>query len=78
MEKELMEKLPLESINVNIEKGVASYYDFYGVTFREYDSEQKFVDDYVMDSVAKKAGFPIIVTKWTDGNGHFSLHFKRV
>ena len=76
LEKELREKLPSKNIYVNGEDGIASYYDYHGVTFREDKAEQKFVEDYIVKSVSEKTGFPIEITKWSDcNNGHFSHYF---
>lgn len=77
LEKELREKLPPETINVDLETGLANYYDFYGVTFRDKDSEQRYVNEYVARIISEKAGFPIRITKEVDGNGHCTVYFKR-
>ena len=78
LEEELREKLPPNQIKVDLETGVATYYDYHGVTFRDRKEEQAYARDYVARIIAEKAGFPIRVTSEWDGNGHCGAHFERI
>lgn len=78
LEQELREKLPSAEIDVNVETGLASYYDYHGVTFRDEDREQRYADGYVARIISEKAGFPIRVTREVDGNGHCAVYFERL
>lgn len=78
LEQELREQLPAKAIRVDIEQGIASYYDFHGVTFREESGEQHYANGYVARVISEKAGFPIKVVGETDGNGHCAVYFKKL
>ena len=79
LEKELREKLPPQCIGVSVEERLVAYYDYHGVTFRESESEQVIVNDYIVSVVAEKAGFPVRITEWgPSNNGRFAHYFERV
>jgi hypothetical protein len=79
LEQELREKLPPEHIRVDLEQGVAVYYDFHGVTFREDKTEQAYADGYVVRVISERAGFPVRITEWgPSNNGHFAHYFERM
>lgn len=77
-EQELMEKLPSDVIHVSVEKGLAVYYDWHGITFRKSEAEQQIVKDYITRVIEAKTGFPVRVTEWSgSNNGHFADRFER-
>ena len=79
LEQELTEKLPLTDFTVDVEKKIAHYYDWHGVTYRNTKAEQEIANSYVAKSISEKAGFPIKVTVYHEnGNGHFTCQFERI
>jgi DNA-binding protein H-NS len=79
LEQELKEKLPLADFTVDIEKKIAYYYDWHGVTYRDNMAEQEIANSYVAKSISDKAGFPVKVTVYHEnGNGHFTCQFERI
>lgn len=78
LERELMEKLPPEQINIDAEKGIISYYDYHAVTFSDNEAEDRVANEYIVKIAEEKLGYTINVTYWSDSNnGRFAHNFER-
>ena len=79
---ELDQKLPMkpqayaDTININVEHKLISYFDWYAVTFdRAYG--EALVCEYLAEKVAARTGLKVKVEDH-HGNGHFTASFEEI
>ena len=79
LEQKLNKQLPPEHIHVNLDEMAIVYYDYHGVTFRDSEKENNFVEDYIVRVATEKVGSPIKITEWgQSNNGRFAHYFERI
>jgi len=69
-------KLPPGTLHINVNSKKVTYYDYYAVTFSDWETTKAYIEEVVSKETGKKINIP--EEPYHHGNSHFTLFFDIV